>query len=834
MESIVFFGKGGIGKSTIAANFSVLLAAAGRKVLHVGCDPKRDSTLSLAGRRIKPFSDGGFAGAAALDGAVHKGVKGIDCIEAGGPQAGVGCAGAGIGAMLDAIRDSDLLDRNGYDTIVFDVLGDVVCGGFAAPLRRGFTSKAVIVVSEELLSLYAANNLVAMINNYARNGVFLAGLAVNAKDISAVRQAEEFARSVNTRVLGVIPRDPAVGRAEKARKPVVLLDPRSAAAGSLAKLAGAIVSARKLPSPPRMMSDGKFEAFTGGGAEAAESRAGAGRSGRPVPAVSPPALLEGSGFAVTGLLGGQVVCSWKKGADACKIFVAPLSEIRTGMTPVGDWAFCFAPGEEPRGDRSEFEAALLGISALRFDDFVSAFSGGPDFYGDADSFGRTGYHPRLPEGDRPIDQHTGFGQWHRFVFSDNSGVCVPPGAVIVEHGDIECRFSSCSSTPLNTFQKMGGLSNDRNPSMAPFLPKEGTTVMNTDFGYGDAIRGDELKMAGRLAAVAARGSAGGLLEFYNGCSPLLLAGDVNNFLEKASRDLDMEVLRDNFNNFEDATPEKVRARAALVARRLSGLRSVRPSSDLNLVNFASGKALPLIDLLVSLGLSVAPPERDFYGDIAAARLQVLAYPDPVLTTAFDELKIKWISPPAPYGLAATESWLRAIFVKVGRKPPRVGIGPSAADTARHSDLKKSLTRFAAGFIASPDEIPTLEGTWAVSGVPMFSFMREAGMPVRLFSYAPDRAAKALAVKEAELLAGRTGVKPRLSSFDSPAALRRALAADRALRIVYSDIPGDKRLAAAGKTDFSSSMCEPGYEGALETMRRLLNLCEWDFNERHCR
>lgn len=832
MESIVFFGKGGIGKSTIAANVSVLLAAAGRKVLHVGCDPKRDSTLALTGRRIKPFSDGGFAGAAALAGAVHKGVKGIDCMEAGGPQAGVGCAGAGIGAMLDAVRDSGLMERNAYDTVIFDVLGDVVCGGFAAPLRRGFTSKAVIVVSEEILSLYAANNLVAMINNYARNGVYLAGLAVNAKEIAAVRRAEEFAGAVNTRVLGVIPRDPAVGRAEKVRKPVVLLDPRSPAAAALAGLTAGIISARKPASQPRMMSEGQFESFIGGGA-ADPSRTAPAPSGRPAP-VPPPAQLEGAGFFVTGLLGGQVVCAWKRGADACKVFVAPLSEIRPGMTPVSDWAFCFAPGGEPRGDRAAFEAAVRGISALRFEDFVAAFSGGPDFYGDADSFGRTGYHSRLPEGDRPIDQHTGFGQWHRFVFSDNSGVCVPPGTVIVEHGDIECRFSSCSSTPLNTFQKMGGLANDQAPSMAPFLPKEGSTVMNTDFGYGDAIRGDESKMADRLAAVSARGGAGGLLEFYNGCSPLLLSSDVNNFLEKASRGLRMEVLRDNFNNFEDATPEKVRARSALVVRRLSALRRTKPSFTLNLVNFASSKALPLAGMLAARGLVVAPLERDFYGDIAASRLQVLAYPDPVLTTAFDELGIKWAAPPAPYGLAATEAWLRELFARLGRKPPRGGLGPSPSESARHAALGKRLSRFAAGFIASPDEIPTLEGTWAVSGVPMFSLLKEAGMPVRLFAYARDRAARTLAVKEAGLLTKKTGANPRLSFFDSPAVLRRALSADRAMRIVYSDIPGDARLAEAGKSDFSAAMCEPGYEGTIETMRRLANLCEWEFNERYGR
>ena len=833
MESIVFFGKGGIGKSTIATNVAVLLSASGRKVLHVGCDPKRDSTLSLTGRRIRPFSDqNGSAGETALRAAIHRGVKGVDCIEAGGPQAGVGCAGAGIGAMLDALKNSGLLQANGYDTVIFDVLGDVVCGGFAAPLRRGFTSKAVLVVSEELLSLYAANNLIAMVNNYARNGVFLAGLAVNAKDISAVKLANDFARAANTRVLGVIPRDPAIARAEKLRRPVVVFEPGSQAAKSLAGLTREIAFSVKPASPPQMLGEAEFEAFMGGRAAGSGAVPAAGAHGGGAGAAPSPAdLLARSGFGMTGLLGGQVVCTWKSGADVFKLFVAPVAGAKPGMTVAGDWAYCFAPGggPGPGSDRSGFDLAVKAVSGLLFEDFVSAFNGTLEFYGNVDSFGRTGYHPRLPEGDRPIDQHTGFGQWQRFIFSDNSGICVPPGAVMVEHADNECRFSSCSSTPLNTFQKMGGLANDSRPSLAPFLPKEDANVMNTDFVCGDAIKGDEKKIAVKLTAAAARAGAGGLVEFYTGCSPLLLASDTAAFTDRTARDLGVEVLRDNFNNFDESTPEKVKARSALVVRRLKALRRTKPSADLNLINFGDTKAEPLARLLAARGLSVTPHERDFYGDIAAARLQVLSYADPVLTSAFDRLGIKWVSPAAPYGLAATRAWLRALFAALGRKAPKAGLAPSREEAAAHAALARQLSRCAAGFIASPDEFPMLEGSWSVSGVPMISFLAEAGLAVRLFAYAPDAAARSLAKKETALLAGRTGTRLRLECFDSPGGLEKALAKDRALRLVYSDIPQDARLAAAGKNAFSATMCEPGYEGAVETLRRLARLSQWDFN-----
>ena len=843
MESIVVLGKGGIGKSTIAANVSVILAAKGGKVLHVGCDPKMDSTLALMGRRIRPFSeDGVYTGERALRNCLHHSrIKGSDCMEAGGPQAGVGCAGTGIGVMLDAIKESSLIERNGYDTVVFDVLGDVVCGGFAAPLRRGFASKAVLVVSEELLSLYAANNLVAMINNYSRNGVYLAGLAVNTKDASAVRLARDFARAVDTCVLGVVPRDPAVARAEKARKPVVALEPRSEAARSLARLAFKIASAGKPASPPRMLGAEEFDALMSGmpGARLEEALGSPGRLSRPKAPLAPSVLLEKAGFSLTGISGAQVVCSWKGRGGSFKIFIAPVSESRTGMSRVGDWAFCFAPGAE-RGSAAsheEFDRALKGLSGLRFDDFVAAFNGKVDFYGNVGAFEELASNSLLPGGDRPRDAHLGFGQWQRFLFAEDSGICVPPGSVIVEHGDIECRFSSCPPTPLSFFQTSAGLSGISGLSLGPHLPKDERepSVVNTDFGYDDAAKGDEKKIAAALTAAAARTGPGGLVGFHTCCSPLVLSSDVAAFRDRAARELGVEVLLENFNNFYDwptfETPEKVRARSAFVARRLAALGRVKPSADLNLVNFGDSRSV-LSALLASKGLSMTPRGGDFYRDIASARLQVLPYADPVLTRAFDQLGLKWAAPGAPYGLAATRAWLSALFTALGEAPPREGFGPSKEAAAAYAAYSRRLAGVAAGFVASPKELGMLDGSGAVSGVPLVSFLSEAGLAIRLLAHAPDRPARALARIEADGLAARTRARVRLSFFNGPAALSKALARDRALRLVYSDIPLDPRIGAAGKSAFSAAMFEPGYEGAAETLRRLMGLCEWDFNERY--
>ncbi|OGS41103.1 MAG: hypothetical protein A2506_04430 [Elusimicrobia bacterium RIFOXYD12_FULL_66_9] len=223
MEKIAIFGKGGIGKSTICVGLSVVYALEGRKVLHVGCDPKHDSTAGLLqGAELPTFMDKMSSGTffrpgepPSVDDLCRPGWLGIDCVEAGGPDPGVGCAGRGISLMLETFEEARLLEKKKYDVCMFDVLGDVVCGGFAAPLRKGFAQKVLIVVSEEMMSLYAANNIAKAVRNCSSNGVFLAGLAVNARsDKPSLDRLERFAKSLNTRILAVIPRDPMVVEAE--------------------------------------------------------------------------------------------------------------------------------------------------------------------------------------------------------------------------------------------------------------------------------------------------------------------------------------------------------------------------------------------------------------------------------------------------------------------------------------------------------------------------------------------------------------------------------------------------------------------------------------------
>ena len=824
MESIVFFGKGGIGKSTIASNISVVLAAGGEKVLHVGCDPKMDSAVALMGRLIHPFSGGGAGGGAKeedLRRCVYTSpIRGISCIEAGGPQPGIGCAGTGIGAMLEAMSESRLLEKDGYTAAVFDVLGDVVCGGFAAPLRRGFARKAVIVTSEEIFSLYAANRLLTMLENYSRNGVYLAGLAVNAKDEAGVRTVSQFAAAVNARVLGVIPRDKAVGLAERKHRPVVLAYPRSEAASRLVKLCRAMQAAGPSADKPRPMTDAEFFAF-------AEGRAPAAAAEVRVPAVrrrtaDAASSARSLGFKPAGIEGGQVVLDWSSGAGTFKILAAPASLHREGMIRISDWTACVHP-EDPKAvsvPMGELLAALQGLAGLAFKDIAGLISGNEKH---AARLGRAVTSWGSLPAEAPLRPEVGFGQWHRFIFPMGySGVTIPPDSVIVEHGDSECRFSGCDGNALGLFSRSGS------PG-GPVLPRRSPGVANTDFVAEDAAGNDEEKMRISMKLAAEKAGPDGLVEFYLGCSPIMLADDAQAFAARTSQDTGARVLVENYNSFDEHSPAKTEARAELIARRLRETNTPAEPCDVNLLggewDGSSGSAL-----LAARGIKVPGRDVPFYRRIRSAALQVLCGRDVVLEAAFAKAGVRWIRLGVPYGFARTSAWVSAVAAALG-KPAAAGSSPEEAAAAAEQASRAGA--FRAAFVALPQEIGSLDGAGEDGGVPLLSFMAEAGFGIRLLAFASRGGAEARRAEEqAAGLRLPGAVRPSLEFFDSPKRLAALLRADGRTRLVYSDLSNDARVAAAGKAAFSSRLFAPGYEGALETTRSLLELCEWDFHERY--
>jgi nitrogenase iron protein NifH len=269
VDQIAIYGKGGIGKSAIATNLTAHYAKGGARVLHVGCDPKVDSAIRLlAGRPLVTVVDQAGDGLEDIPFAsiVNRGRLGIDCIEAGGPEPGTGCAGRGVARAIEVIGESGVLERGGYDTVVFDVLGDVVCGGFAAPLRLGFARKVVIVISEQPMSLFAANNITKAVHRYACNGVALAGLVANSVVETTDRDLlARFAEALGTRILAYVPRDPALPAAENRRFTVTEEAPGSPAALALGALAEELrtIDPERLPLP-RTLSEDDFFRFVQG------------------------------------------------------------------------------------------------------------------------------------------------------------------------------------------------------------------------------------------------------------------------------------------------------------------------------------------------------------------------------------------------------------------------------------------------------------------------------------------------------------------------------------------------------------------------------------------
>lgn len=241
-RTIVICGKGGIGKSTIASNLAVMLSRTGRRILQIGCDPKHDSCSGHCDAPLTTVMQG-MAADGRLDknrlrGMVVEGRDGVHCLEVGGPQPGVGCAGRAITLVLDFMKeDAEFFGR--FDVRIFDLLGDVVCGGFAAPMRTGPDARIFLVVSGELLPLHAANNIARGVVNLAqRGGGRVAGLIANLRGTSSERELiGNFATALGTRVAGWIPRDGRVSEAEMAKRAVVDLYPDCPASRALAALA---------------------------------------------------------------------------------------------------------------------------------------------------------------------------------------------------------------------------------------------------------------------------------------------------------------------------------------------------------------------------------------------------------------------------------------------------------------------------------------------------------------------------------------------------------------------------------------------------------------------
>ncbi|MBQ9026036.1 MAG: Ni-sirohydrochlorin a,c-diamide reductive cyclase ATP-dependent reductase subunit [Methanobrevibacter sp.] len=258
IKKIAIYGKGGIGKSTTVANLSATWASDDLKCLIIGCDPKADTTRTLYGKRIPTVVNTLKNNRSPeREDIVFEGFKNTLCVESGGPEPGVGCAGRGVIVAMKRLEKMGIFDED-LDVVIYDVLGDVVCGGFSVPLREKYADEVLIVTSGEYMSLYAANNIVRGIKKLKGN---LSGIICNCRTVENEEEiVNELAKKIGTHVIGTIHRSNLIQDAELDAKTDVEKYPESDEALEYFNLASNIMNNENV-SVPEPMGDEEFEEF---------------------------------------------------------------------------------------------------------------------------------------------------------------------------------------------------------------------------------------------------------------------------------------------------------------------------------------------------------------------------------------------------------------------------------------------------------------------------------------------------------------------------------------------------------------------------------------------